>query len=316
MASKWAHFYPQMRTLFNETQSYYDAADKLLENNYQEVIRLWGKPVKTKDDFNVLKNSLAGVIKYASNSVVETKKEKKNDYQSFLNDLRNGKEKTVSTPTPASPTILVIGDLHEPFCLTEYLEFNKTLAHQYNVDEVIFIGDIIDNHAVSYHESDINGLSAGHELEEALVKIQKWYRAFPNAKVCLGNHDLLFSRKLKSAGLPIQILKEYSKLFATPNWDYKEQFVINNVLFTHGTGLSINQLKTKVLTEQLSVVVGHFHSVAKVEWFNQKLFSAVVGCGIDKQHYAFDYAKASPNKPIISSLIIKNNIPTIIPFQQ
>ena len=48
--------------------------------------------------------------------------------------------------------ILVIGDLHEPFCLDGYLEFCIEQYETYNCNQVIFIGDILDNHAFSYQE--------------------------------------------------------------------------------------------------------------------------------------------------------------------
>jgi len=42
--------------------------------------------------------------------------------------------------------ILVIGDIHAPFTLCGYLEFCKETYAKYNCNQVIFIGDIIDNH--------------------------------------------------------------------------------------------------------------------------------------------------------------------------
>ena len=45
--------------------------------------------------------------------------------------------------------ILVIGDLHEPFCLDGYLDFCLEQYETYNCNQVIFIGDILDNHVFS-----------------------------------------------------------------------------------------------------------------------------------------------------------------------
>ena len=42
--------------------------------------------------------------------------------------------------------VLVIGDLHEPFCLASYLTFCKEQYIIHDCNQVIFIGDIIDNH--------------------------------------------------------------------------------------------------------------------------------------------------------------------------
>ena len=69
--------------------------------------------------------------------------------------------------------VLVIGDLHEPFCLDGYLEFCIEQYKTYNCNQVIFIGDILDNHAFSYHEPDPDGMSAGMELQESIKKVSK-----------------------------------------------------------------------------------------------------------------------------------------------
>ena len=44
--------------------------------------------------------------------------------------------------------ILVIGDLHEPFCLDGYLDWCLEQYETFNCNQVIFIGDILDNHAL------------------------------------------------------------------------------------------------------------------------------------------------------------------------
>jgi hypothetical protein len=42
--------------------------------------------------------------------------------------------------------VLVIGDLHEPFCLDSYLQWCIEQYYIYKCTEVVFIGDVIDNH--------------------------------------------------------------------------------------------------------------------------------------------------------------------------
>ena len=60
---------------------------------------------------------------------------------------------------------------------------------KYNCSQVVFIGDCIDSHFSSYHEVDPDGMGAGEELQKAKEIIAKFHDEFPNAKVCLGNHD-------------------------------------------------------------------------------------------------------------------------------
>jgi predicted phosphodiesterase len=48
--------------------------------------------------------------------------------------------------------VLVIGDLHCPFEKEGYLEFCKEQYKKWKCNQVVFIGDIIDNHYSSYHD--------------------------------------------------------------------------------------------------------------------------------------------------------------------
>jgi len=55
--------------------------------------------------------------------------------------------------------ILVVGDLHCPFELDGYFEFCLQQYDNFNCNHVVFIGDILDNHYSSYHETDPNALA-------------------------------------------------------------------------------------------------------------------------------------------------------------
>ena len=63
--------------------------------------------------------------------------------------------------TEKSSRVLVIGDLHCPFDLDGYLEHCKDIYSRHNCNRVVFIGDIIDNHFSSYHETDPDGFGGG-----------------------------------------------------------------------------------------------------------------------------------------------------------
>ena len=53
--------------------------------------------------------------------------------------------------------ILVVGDLHCPFELDGYFDFCKKTYAEWNCNQVLFIGDIIDNHYSSFHVTDPDG---------------------------------------------------------------------------------------------------------------------------------------------------------------
>ena len=59
--------------------------------------------------------------------------------------------------------VLVVGDLHLPFTLDGYLEHCIKVYKKYNCDTVVFIGDILDLHFTSYHETSTEGYGATQE---------------------------------------------------------------------------------------------------------------------------------------------------------
>ena len=202
--------------------------------------------------------------------------------------------------------ILVIGDLHEPFCLDGYLEWCLEQYEIYNCNQVIFIGDILDNHAFSYHEPDPDGLSAGMELELSIKKIAKWYEAFPIADVCIGNHDRLASRKRFTGGIPAAWIKTYNEVLGTPNWNWVESVVYDDVLYEHGEG---GQAKTKAKNNLMSSVCGHTHTEAYTIWFvgkRYRVFAVQTGCGVDASTYAAAYAKNFKKQAIGCAVVLNN----------
>lgn len=205
----------------------------------------------------------------------------------------------------AENRVLVIGDLHEPFCLDSYLEFCKEQYKKYNCNKVVFIGDVIDNHYSSYHETDADGLSGGQELDLAIEKLSKWYKAFPIADVTIGNHDRLIMRKAQTSAVPRKWIKSYKEVLEVPKWNFTERVVIDNVQYIHGEA---GTAKAKCRADMMSTVQGHLHTQCYTEWFvgaNFRIFGTQVGCGIDHESYAMAYAKAG-KKPAIGCAIIIN----------
>ncbi len=208
--------------------------------------------------------------------------------------------------------VLVIGDIHEPFCKDGYLEFCKKQQKRFNCGTIVFIGDIIDNHAQSFHDSDADGLSAKDEFLLASKKLEAWHKAFPKAVITLGNHDRIIARKLFKVGISQRWLKPLEEVLNTPGWNFVEEFKHNNVLYVHGEGGTASKKSSQ---EMISVVQGHSHSEGYVVLSNGgKNFSMQVGCGIDFETYAFAYAQRG-KKPILSCGVVLNQSPIIIPFQ-
>jgi len=210
--------------------------------------------------------------------------------------------------TKKEDRILVIGDLHEPFCLDGYLKFCKETYAKYNCNKVIFIGDIIDNHYSSYHESSSDGLGGKYELEQAVKKLSKWYKAFPVADVTLGNHDRIIIRKAQSSNIPSQWIKEYKEVLKTPKWNYVTDVFYNDVRFVHGDKSGKPRMATK--RDMVSTVSGHYHTDMYVDWMFGKtraIFGMAVGCGIDSSSYAMGYMQGGKKEAIGCGIVVGNH---------
>jgi len=149
-------------------------------------------------------------------------------------------------------------------------------------------------------------MSAGDELEIAVARIKRWYDAFPDAYVTIGNHDRIIMRKAFSAGISKRWIKDYKDVLETPNWKFVEEVEIDDVLYTHGES---GTARTRVLQEMRSVVQGHLHTEAYVHWnigSKHRAFAFQIGCGIDHKSYAMAYAKAG-KKPAIGCGVILDN---------
>lgn len=238
--------------------------------------------------------------------------------------FRNVEKQTNSMVEPylsGNPNnVLVIGDPHEPFTKDGYLEFCRRTQEEYDCGTVVHIGDAVDNHAVSYHEKDPEGMSAGDEFNLALERMKRWYYTFPNVKICIGNHDALPFRKAFTAGLPKTWLKTYQELLQSPStWEWDFTHEVNGVIYQHGTGLSGEMAAINAAREnRQSTVIGHLHTVMNTRFlasYKDLIFGVTVGCGIDHEKYAFAYGKQNTRKPVVAcGVILDGKLPINIPM--
>ncbi len=206
-----------------------------------------------------------------------------------------------------SGNVLIIGDLHCPWDLKGYAQFCKEIQIKHECTKVIFIGDVIDGNSWSYHEKDVDGLSVKYEVENAIEHLQEYYKLFPEALICWGNHDLLIERKARTAGMSRKFIKSLHEIIEAPKgWKFVHQVVIDDVRYTHG---SVGNAFKVAERSRISTVQGHFHRQASIQWTvseKDALYGMQVGCGVDHEAYAFDYSRAIPAKPVISCAVVKD----------
>lgn len=213
--------------------------------------------------------------------------------------------------------VLVIGDTHFPFVRDGYIDFLKETYDKYNCNEVVHIGDLIDNHYSSFHDQDPDGMSASDELNAIYGQVKKLADYFPKINVITGNHDLIPNRKAFSAGLsktwikPIkQVLLE--KKLPVSNWSFFENHWADSVSYVHGTG---RKARMRAKDDVINTVQGHYHSESYIEWFvgkNFKYFAMQVGCGMDDKAYAAAYGKDFKKMHINCGVVLENgNLPIL-----
>ena len=199
--------------------------------------------------------------------------------------------------------ILVVGDIHAPFEHKDYLDHCKGVAKFYKTTHTVIIGDEIDNHYSSFHETNPDGYGAGEELDKAMEALADYHKAFPHADVILGNHNRIIERKLSAGGLSKRWMRGYSDVLGVPTWRYETSRLYDGVMYIHGEGVTA---RTRALREGRSVVQGHRHTEGYV-WYNpmptKQIFGMQVGTGIDSSAYAFAYAKDHP-LPVLSCGVV------------
>jgi hypothetical protein len=209
--------------------------------------------------------------------------------------------------------------MHHPFCHPDTLSFLIALKKKYSFDKIVCIGDEIDNHAISFHDSNPDLPSAGDELKEAIASLKPIYKLFPNTDVIESNHGSLVYRKALAGGLPRAVFKTYNEILEAPKtWIWKFDLRLNTpmgeVYFCHGKSGAAGRLAQSY---GMSCVQGHFHEKAQITYIStpQKLmFDMHVGCLANDKSLALEYNKINPKRPIVSTAVIINGIPQIIPM--
>ena len=205
--------------------------------------------------------------------------------------------------------VLAIGDMHEPFTLDGYIDFLNDTYKKYQCNRVVNIGDEFDWHCFNFHGIDTEAMSTNEELKLAKQKMKKLMKLFPNMEICFSNHGSLPYRKARSVGIPDFFLKPYGDIIDAPKgWVWKEEFFIDNVKYVHEPGLAGKHAIKRAPEENMcNIVFGHLHTLAGVEWIcndYHKYFGLATGCGIDRQQYAFGYAKSNIKKPMIACGVV------------
>lgn len=213
--------------------------------------------------------------------------------------------------------ILFISDMHIPYHHPNTIPFLKMLKERYNPTRVICLGDELDKHALSFHDSDPDLMSAGDELRAALPIIKQIEELFPVMDIIDSNHGSMVFRKSKAHGIPRHYLKSYNEVLQVGDgWQWVHDLTIDlpdgqKVYIHHGK--SAEAIKTSQAMS-MSHVCGHFHESFGVKYWanpNGLFFAMNSGCLIADDSYAFAYNNTNLKRPIIGTSLIIDGVPIL-----
>ena len=220
--------------------------------------------------------------------------------------------------------ILVIPDLHCPYQHPKAFEFLREIRDEIKPTLVVCLGDELDYHAISFHDSDPNLDSAGRELSKARECMAELHEIFPQLKICHSNHGSLVYRRAKAHGLPVEMIKTYREIIF-PNgagrswsWHHRIHEALpdgSHVIFRHQAA---GNLLNAAAHEHASLVVGHFHGKFGLYYAAGEIshfFAVNCGCLIDRESLAFTYGQENRLQAVCGVCVIEDSVPRLIPLR-
>lgn len=216
--------------------------------------------------------------------------------------------------------VLFISDMHIPYQHPDTFKFLQALKEKYEPTRVVCVGDEVDKHAMSFHDSDPDLSSAGDELEASIKELKKLYKIFPVMDLVDSNHGSMVYRKGKHHGIPRKYLRDYGEVLEAPKgwvWHMDLTLILpdgNECYVHHGLSKDV----AKVVTQRgVCVVQGHYHTEFRVCYSgnpNSLLWGMNVGCSIDKESLAFAYDRTNLGRPVLGHGITINGLPHLLPM--
>ncbi len=253
------------------------------------------------------RRSIAAMLEVPRSTVLDFLRE----YSTFKN------ESSEETDCQDNSRILFISDMHIPYHHKNTIPFLMMLKDKYKPTRIICLGDELDKHGISFHDSDPDLMSAGDELRAALPVIAELHSIFPEMDLIDSNHGSMVFRKAKHHGIPRHYIKSYNEVLGVGSgwqWHYDLTLTLpngHNVYVHHGK--SADAIKTSQAMG-MSHVCGHFHESFGVKYWanpNDLYFAVNSGCLIDDSSYAYAYNNTNLKRPIIGTCLIIDGVPVM-----
>lgn len=159
--------------------------------------------------------------------------------------------------------ILCIGDTHFPFEHTKAMQWAIKLAHDFDPDHIIQMGDLRDQFSFSRYERSLK-IDPGEEMKMATKKASAMWKSMPKRArkhQIMGNHDdRMLKLAMRSAPELCDLVEEkIDELYTFDNVklikDY--EYELEGIIFQHGHR---SKLGDHAKYNQCNTVVGHSHT--------------------------------------------------------
>lgn len=217
--------------------------------------------------------------------------------------------------------ILLISDLHIPYHHQDAIAFLLHLKEKYKPTRVICLGDEVDGHALSFHDSDPDLPSAGDEIRQALPVIAELFKIFPKMDILESNHGSLVWRKAKVFGIPKHYIKSYNEVLGVDSgWKWSFDLTVDlpngqKCYMHHGKTSNIIQLSQQM---GMNATQGHYHETFKIDYWGNSTglyWGMQCGCLIDDDKLAFNYNNVNIKRPIVGTGLIIDSMPVLEPMR-
>lgn len=218
-------------------------------------------------------------------------------------------------------SVLLISDLHAPYNHPDALDFLAELRDKYKPTRVICLGDEVDQHALSYHDSDPDLPSAGDELKKSKKVIKQLHKLFPVMDIIESNHGSLVWRKAKTHGIPRHYIRSYNDVLDIDDgwrWSFDLTIKLPNgqqCYIHHGKTNNVLRLSQMM---GMCAVQGHYHEHFKIDYWSNPTglyWGMQTGCLIDDNSYAFAYNNTNIKRPIRGTGVIVDSKPILEPMR-
>ncbi len=284
--------------------------------------QLWGVSSKRKSSINDFRKRVAEGQSKPAQRVKKRAEELRKESPDVPNTVPRKKPSSAKKQAEEhdNSRILLISDMHIPYHHPDTVEFLQHLKEKYNPTKVVSLGDELDKHALSFHDSDPDLPSAGDELRMSLPVIAQLHKIFPKMDILDSNHGSLVYRKSKHHGIPRHYLRSYREVLEVDEgWTWHHELTLDlphdrKVYLCHGKMADVTKLSQQT---GMCAIQGHYHNGFKVEyWGNsfQLYWAMQVGCLIDDKSLAFSYNKLTVKRPVIGTGLIIDGQPILEPL--